>query len=118
MSASLYDIAQVEYPMTPAGACLRNNILATLNKYYPDMFPGWIVVVMQEQDCIVIKNARLSGKMGMRMFISKIDPELRCVIRHAGELLERYRVARTKHLAPEATAELAVDYRGEVEFDT
>ena len=112
-----HDVQQADLPLSAAGECLRNNILATLHKYYPSLSPGWDAIVDERGGIVQLRNYRLSGKMGVILHTTKIDPELRCIVRNAGELLERYRVARTKYVSPERTAELTRDYRGEAEFD-
>ena len=51
------------------------------------------------------------------MHINKIDPEGRKVVRAAGELLERYRLSRSKICTFDSVFSLPTDFRGEPVFD-
>lgn len=112
-----YDIQQSDLPLSGAGETLRNNIMATLLKYYPSMSPGWDVVVDERGGIVQLRNLRLSGRMGCILKITRIDPEMRSIIRNGGELLERYRIARSRYVSPEKTVEIERDFRGEAKFD-
>lgn len=80
--------------MSGAGVTLMRNMVAALQKHYPQH--SWAVSVDEAGGVVQVRNLALSGRMGFLMKITSVDPEQRNVVRHAGELLERYRVARGK----------------------
>lgn len=82
-------------PISGAGQTLANNLIARLEQAYPAFAGAWRVCVNEVGGTIEVTNMLLSGKMGFLMHISKIDPEGRKVVRAGGELLERYRIARS-----------------------
>ena len=75
---------------------LYSNMLVALNKAYPKWEGSWLISIDQRGGIVQVRNMLLTGKMGFIMKITKIDPEMRDVVRFAGELFERYRVARSK----------------------
>jgi len=78
---------------------LARNLLTALNKHYgEDWMQGWKIIIDQRGGIIQVRNLLLSGKMGFVMKITDADPEMRNVVRHAGELFERYSVARDKRV--------------------
>lgn len=81
----------------PAGVrVLHNNLYTALNKAYPKWTGSWLITIDTRGGVVMIRNQLISGKMGFYMHIAKIDSEMRNVVRHAGELFERYYVARDK----------------------
>lgn len=85
-------------PMSAASKSLAKKIMEALCKHYPSLALGWNVTVVQDQGIVQITNSYLSGKMGFVLHVTKVDPEMKCIIRNAGELLERYNVLRDKAL--------------------
>ena len=75
---------------------LYNNLMGSLNKHYPKFIGAWHLSIDIDGGIVQITNMALSGKMGFVMKITDIDPEGRKVMRHAGELLERYGITRKK----------------------
>ena len=74
---------------------LHNNIMKALIKYYPKWKDHWRVRIDTHNGCVWIWNEFFSGTRGYMMHIAKIDPEMRRVVKNAGELLERYNVSRS-----------------------
>jgi hypothetical protein len=67
----------------------------------------------------MVQNTFLSGKMGFVLLTSQIDPEMKAVMRAGGELLERYRVARSHALDIRETLMNAErNHKGEVVYDS
>jgi len=86
-------------PLTKTSHTLGKNILAQLAKHYPGVKSGWTVTMKEGQGIVQVTNELLSGKMGFVMHVTKIDPELKNVMRAGGELLERYNVLRHPSLS-------------------
>lgn len=83
--------------LVPAGVLvLQNNLITALHKAYPLWKDNWHIVIDTRGGIVQIRNTAITGKMGFVMHIEKIDSEMRNVVRHAGELLERYNIARQK----------------------
>ena len=81
----------------PAGVLvLQNNLINALHKAYPTWKDNWHIVIDTRGGIVQIRNTAISGKMGFVMHIAKIDPEMRNVVKAAGELFERYNIARGK----------------------
>ena len=81
----------------PAGVLvLQNNLIKALHKAYPTWKDNWHIVIDTRGGIVQIRNTAITGKMGFVMHITKIDPEMRKVVKAAGELLERYNIARQK----------------------
>lgn len=85
-------------PLSGAGLTLARNLMARLNASYPAFDGAWRVTVDEVGGTVEITNLMLSGKFGFLMHISKIDPEGRKVVTAGGEMLERYRISRSKAL--------------------
>lgn len=74
---------------------LCKQILTALNQAYGnDWMGGWKVAIDTNGGIIQVRNLLISGKMGFVMKITAVDPEMKNVVRHAGELFERYRISR------------------------
>lgn len=103
-------------PLSGASQTLANNLIARLEQAYPAFAGAWRVCVNQAGGTIEVTNLMLSGKMGFLMHITKIDPEGRKVVRAGGELLERYRIARSGAVMGilEGVFGQARDFRGEL----
>ncbi len=106
-------------PISGAGLTLSSNLVARLEQAYPNFTGAWRVCINEIGGTIEVTNLLLSGKMGFLMHIAKIDPEGRKVVRAAGELLERYRIARSggRVAALEQVFGQARDFRGELRPD-
>lgn len=106
-------------PLSGPAQTLARNIIARLEYFYPNFTGAWRVCVNEPGGVIEVTNLLLSGKMGFLMHINKIDPEGRKVVRAAGELLERYRIARSggRMAAFEQVLGQARDFRGELVAD-
>lgn len=74
-----------------------NDLLDSLDRAYPSMNGFWRINVNEAGNVITVTNLLLSNRNGFVMHIDKIDPEGRKVVRYAGELLERYRISRSRH---------------------
>ena len=92
---------------------------ARLESAYPHFAGAWRVCVNEPGGVIEVTNMMLSGRMGFLMHTKRIDPEGRKVVRAAGELLERYRIARSggRVAALEQVFGQARDFRGELRPD-
>lgn len=106
-------------PVSGAGQTLCRNLIARLESFYPNFTGAWRVCINEVGGTIEVTNIMLSGRMGFLMHIAKIDPEGRKVVRAAGELLERYRIARSggQAAAIEQVFGQARDFRGELVAD-
>ncbi len=75
---------------------LYKNLINSLSQGYPHIpSESWHIAIDTRGGLVQIRNLMLSGQMGFVMHISKIDPEGRNVRRNAGEMLERYNIARS-----------------------
>jgi hypothetical protein len=100
-------------PVPATVIVLQNNLIKALHKAYPTWKDNWHIVIDTRGGIVQIRNTALSGKMGFVMHITKIDSEMRKVVRAAGELFERYNVARKKGGdIRQALADLKRDPRG------
>ncbi len=106
-------------PISGAGQTLGRNLIARLESVYPAFAGAWRVCINEPGGVIEVTNLMLSGRMGFLMHIAKIDPEGRKVVRAAGELLERYRIARSGAVRAvlEGVFEQKRDFRGELIAD-
>jgi hypothetical protein len=75
---------------------LHNNIIKALREAYPTWADTWLIRIDTRGGIVQIYNQAFTGQMGFVMHISKIDPEMRKVRQMAGELFERYGIARRK----------------------
>jgi len=81
-------------PVPAAVSVLHNNMRVTLMKAYPHMQDSWLISIDTGGGVVQVRNSLLSGRMGFIMKIAEMDSEGRKLRNYAGELLERYRVAR------------------------
>lgn len=82
----------------PAVVVLHNNLIKALHKAYPKWKGSWLIRVDTRGGIVQVYNTAFSGEMGFVMHITKIDPEMRRVVTMAGELFERYGIARDRGL--------------------
>ena len=75
---------------------LHDNMITALRKAYPQWANSWHIVIDVNGGIVQVRNTAISGKMGFVMHIAQIDPEMRKVVRNAGELFERYHIARKR----------------------
>lgn len=106
-------------PLSGASQTLARNLVARLESAYPAFTGAWRVSVNEVGGVIEVTNMMLSGKTGFLMHITKIDAEGRRVVRAGGELLERYRIARSGATTGilEGVFGQARDFRGELRPD-
>jgi hypothetical protein len=82
---------------------LANNILTALDKAYPSFTDenhntSWNLKIDTHGGTIQLTNMLISEKMGIQLPINWLDPGMRVIVKHAGELLERYCVSRDKNI--------------------
>jgi len=84
------------HPVDGLDEVLAKRAADALNKHYP--FHLWAVNVNSEGGVMVVKNMRVSFRYGMVIHLKTLhaDPQLKTVIRMAGELLERAHMRRGK----------------------
>lgn len=86
--------------VVPAGVVsLHNNMIKALRKAYPAFADYWKITIDTRGGIVQVRNLLLSGDMGFVMHITKIDPEMKRVREMAGELFERFNVARGRALS-------------------
>lgn len=78
---------------------LHNNLIKALRKEYPAFKDTWHITVDTRGGIVQVRNLLLSADMGFVLHITKIDPEMRRVREAAGELFERYGIARKRGLS-------------------
>ena len=110
-------ITDISMPISGYANTLARNLIARLELHYPSFTGFWRVTVNEPGGVIEVTNLMLSGRYGFLMHINKIDPGGRKVIRAAGELLERYRLSRSKICTFDSVFSLPTDFRGEPVFD-
>ncbi len=110
-------ITDTSMPISGCADTLARNLIATLELHYPSFTGFWRVTVNESGGFVEVTNMMLSGRYGFLMHIAKIDAEGRKVVRAAGELLERYRLSRSKIVTFDKVFSLPVDFRGEPVFD-
>lgn len=97
---------------------LHNNMIKALRTAYPPWRDTWLIRVDTRGGIVQVMNTAFSGNMGFVLHISKIDPEMRRVRKMAGELLERYGIARKKAMdIKQALADLDRDAFGRVRYE-
>ena len=74
---------------------VAKKVAEHLNKHYP----GHLWAVTVRDGACVIKNLRVSSQYGYVLYTSTIDadPNLKCVMKAGGEILERAAMARKRH---------------------
>jgi len=75
---------------------LHNNIIKALRSAYPAWRDTWLIRIDTRGGIVQIYNTAFTGQFGFVMHITKIDPEMKKVREMAGELFERYGIARKK----------------------
>jgi len=75
---------------------LHDSMITALRKAYPKWADTWFIRIDTRGGIVQVYNTAFSGQMGFVMHITKIDPEMRKVVKAAGELFERYGIARNK----------------------
>jgi hypothetical protein len=88
-------IGDTSAPVRPLERHLAGQMLSALNRSYPHHAGHWCVQINPGGTCTVT-NSLLSGKWGFILHADKIDADMRAVVRAGGELLERYRLSRTR----------------------
>lgn len=96
---------------------LAKNMADVLNRAYPDHL--WGVTCDGLTGIATVRNLRLSGQWGFILKLSEVnsDPTLKCVKLAGGELLERYRLSRSRFKQDEYEG-LHVDHAGRFGFDS
>lgn len=74
------------------------DLLDSLDRAYPRFNGCWRIAVNEAGNIITVTNVLLSNRNGFVMHIDKIDAEGKKVVRYAGELLERYRISRSRNV--------------------
>lgn len=97
---------------------LQNNILKALNAHYPKWEGSWLIRIDTRGGIVQIYNTAFTGNMGFVLHIAKIDPKMKRVVQMAGELFERYNIARKKGLAVrDALDDLKRDYKKQAIYE-
>ena len=97
---------------------LHNNLIKALRKEYPAFADTWKITIDTRGGIVQVRNMALSGEMGFVLHITEIDPEMRRVRKLAGELFERYNVARNKGLKiREAMQDVKADGIGRLKYE-
>lgn len=100
---------------------LAKNIGDVLERHYPSSLGHWWAVqVRPDQGIVTIRNTALGWSYGFLLRITDIDPRLKKVVWAAGELLERYRVSRSRTGAVAVQQQIADakrNARGEAAID-
>lgn len=99
-------------PPTSNEMMLTALVAESLNKHYPGHM--WAVGISEEKSCVVVRDLLLSGEYGFYISIPSIysaSEVEKVAMRKAGELLERYKVARGK-ADFDAIDSLPVDFSG------
>jgi hypothetical protein len=97
---------------------LHNNLINALRKAFPGWEDSWHITIDTRGGIVQIRNLLLSGDMGFVLHITKIDSEMRIVREKAGELFERFNVARSKGMEiNRAMADAKVDGIGRLKYE-
>lgn len=101
----------VESPQLEANELIIARLIAeTLHKHYP----GHLWAVAVEENRLIIKDLYLSGEWGFVLFLTNvysISSLIKDAVRAGGEILERYRQARSG-MRVEDIAALPTDFSG------
>jgi hypothetical protein len=113
------DLIGDEGQAVPAGVrMLHNNMITALHKSWPKWTGAWLIRIDTGGGVVDVKCPPISGEMGFRMKIVDVDPEMRKVVRYAGELFERYGVARGRGRAIRDSIEgLKLNGIGQAKYD-
>ena len=113
---TIYDDHGTKVP--PGVAVLHNAMITALRKAYPDWADTWMIRIDTRGGIVQVYNTAFSGNMGFVMHITQIDPEMRRVRNMAGELFERYGIARKKGMdINQALADLKWNNIGEAKYE-
>ena len=116
---NIADDIETSRHMPAAIEALGNNIVKALNTAYPKWAGTWFVRIDTRGGIVQIQNTAFSGEMGFILHITKIDPEMRRVREMAGELFERYNIARHRALdVKQALADLERNALGQAKYET
>lgn len=97
---------------------LHDNMIKALRKVYPAFADYWKIRVDTRGGIVQVWNLAISGEMGFVLHITKIDPEMKRVRELAGQLLERYNVARGRALTiKQAMQDVEVDGIGRLKYE-
>lgn len=79
---------------------LHDNIIVALRNAYPLWAESWLIRIDTRGGIVQIYNTAISGKMGFVMHIKNLTShrDMKKVVKAAGELFERYGIARKKAL--------------------
>jgi len=105
-------------PVPAAVAILQDNMMKALNKAYPKWEGSWLIRIDTRGGIVQVYNTWFSGEMGFVLHITKIDPEMRRVRQLAGELFERYNIARNRGMTiRRAMADVKRDGIGRAQYE-
>ena len=98
---------------------LHNNMIKALRKAYPGWEETWLIRINTRGGIVQVYNTAFSGEMGFALHITKIDPEMKKVVMMAGELFERYGIARKRGIdIKQALADLDRNAIGQAKYET
>ena len=121
MNMNMVDVEVLDdlnQPVPGVVLTLHNNMIIALRKAYPAWADTWLIRVDKRGGIVQIYNRLFSGNMGIVFHITKIDSDMRNVVREVGEFFERYGIARKKGLdIRQALADLTRNSIGEVTYE-
>ncbi|MEE8364190.1 MAG: hypothetical protein V3R76_00250 [Gammaproteobacteria bacterium] len=87
-------------PVPAAIIMLHDNIIIALRNAYPLWAESWLIRIDTRGGIVQIYNTAISGKMGFVIHIRSLTShkDMHKVVKAAGELFERYGIARKKAL--------------------
>jgi hypothetical protein len=95
----------------------EEELAAKIGNKLSAYYPGHIWAVNIDQGVVRIKNLYLSKRMGFKLRVADVTPEMTEIMRAGGELLERFRQRRG--WADEAALVVALkDIRGDMRHDS
>lgn len=101
-----------------AVVALHNNIIKALRKAYPKWADYWHITIDTRGGIVQVRNLKLSGDMGFQLKIVNVDTEMRKVREMAGELFERFNVARERGMSiNRAMADVKADPIGRIKYE-
>ncbi len=104
--------------LKPTSKLLCSNIMIALDKHYPAFKNWWLISIDEKGGIVKVMNVMLSGRMGFILHTSKIDAEMKSIVRAGGELLERHRVLRGRNVSLEtAMQDTTRKVTGDMVFD-
>ena len=97
---------------------LHDNIIRALRRAYPKWADTWLIRIDTRGGIVQVYNQAFTGNMGFVIHITKIDTDCKRVVQMAGELFERYNIARRKALdIRQALADLKRDYKKDAIYE-